>query len=248
MNTLYGFILTSIAGLSTLLGTIIIFINKNKSNKIITSSLSFAAGVMITVSSIDLIPEGINYLHKTFKLFPTILIILIFITIGIILSMTIDKKINIKREGELYKVGIISMLAIILHNIPEGIATFLSTESNLKLGLSLTIAIALHNIPEGISISVPIYYATGSKLKAFIYTLISGLSEPLGAILAYLFLSNIINDNIMGLLMSLIAGIMIQISLYELLPTSLKYKNKKTTIIFFIIGILFMSINHIIFN
>jgi len=248
MNTLYGFILTSIAGLSTLLGTIIIFINKNKSNKIITSSLSFAAGVMITVSTIDLIPEGINYLHKTFKLFPTILIILIFITIGIILSMTIDKKINIKREGELYKVGIISMLAIILHNIPEGIATFLSTESNLKLGLSLTIAIALHNIPEGISISVPIYYATGSKLKAFIYTLISGLSEPLGAILAYLFLSNIINDNIMGLLMSLIAGIMIQISLYELLPTSLKYKNKKTTIIFFIIGILFMSINHIIFN
>ena len=248
MNTKIGFILTTLAGLSTLIGTIIIFINKNKSNKIIAASLSFASGVMITVSIIDLIPETITYLHTTFKTFPTIILTLIFICIGIILSMTIDKYVTPNRKEELYKIGIISMLAIILHNIPEGIATFLSTESNLKLGLSLTIAIALHNIPEGISISVPIYYSTGSKLKAFIYTLISGLSEPLGALLAHLFLSKIINNNIMGLLMGIIAGIMIQISIYELLPTSLKYKDKKTTIIFFLIGILFMSINHIIFN
>lgn len=248
MNTLYGFILTTIAGLSTLLGTLLIFINKNKSNKIIIESLSFAAGVMITVSLTDLIPESINLLNKTFKLFPTILIMLIFVVIGIIISTTIDKSIKESREGELYKVGVISMLAIILHNIPEGIATFLSTESNLTLGLSLTTAIALHNIPEGVSISMPIYYATGSKLKAFTYTLISGLSEPLGAVLAYLFLSKIMNNNIMGILMSIIAGIMIQISFYELIPTSLKYKNKKLTIIFFIIGILFMSINHLLFN
>lgn len=246
MYTIYGFILTTIAGLSTLIGTAIMFLNKNK--KIIIGSLSFAAGVMITVSLIDLIPESINYLHTTFKLFPTIVIMLIFLVIGIILSTTIDKYIPESREGELYKVGIISMIAIILHNIPEGIATFLSTEANLKLGLSLTIAIALHNIPEGISISVPIYYATNSKLKAFTYTLISALSEPLGALIAYLFLSNIMNNEIMGILMALIAGIMIQISFYELLPTSLSYKNKKQTIIFFIIGILFMSINHFIFN
>lgn len=248
MFTKYGFILTTIAGLSTLLGTLVIFINKKKSNKIIIKSLSFAAGVMTTVSLTDLIPESINLLNKTFKIFPTILIMLIFIVIGIIVSMTIDKYIPERREGELYKVGIISMLAIILHNIPEGIATFLSTESNLTLGLSLTIAIALHNIPEGISISVPIYYATNSKLKAFTYTLISGLSEPLGAIIAYLFLSNVMNDTITGLLMSLIAGIMIQISFYELLPTSLKYKNKKLTITYFIIGVMFMILNHIIFN
>lgn len=248
MFTKYGFILTTIAGLSTLLGTLVIFANKKKSNKIIIKSLSFAAGVMTTVSLTDLIPESINLLNKTFKIFPTILIMLIFIVIGIIVSMTIDKYIPDSREGELYKVGLISMLAIILHNIPEGIATFLSTESNLTLGLSLTIAIALHNIPEGISISVPIYYATNSKLKAFAYTLISGLSEPLGAIIAYLFLSNVMNDTIMGLLMALIAGIMIQISFYELLPTSFKYKNKKLTILFFIIGIVFMSINHLIFN
>jgi len=165
-NTIYGFILTTLAGLSTLLGTIIIFINKKKNNKIIIGSLSFAAGVMLTVSLTDLIPESINLLNKTFIIFPAIIIMLIFIVIGIIISTAIDKYIPQRREGELYKVGIISMLAIILHNIPEGIATFLSTENNITLGLSLTIAIALHNIPEGISISVPIYYATGSKIKA----------------------------------------------------------------------------------
>lgn len=244
MNT-KSFILTTLAGLSTLLGTIPIFF-KIKTNKILVSALSFASGVMITVSIIDLIPESINYLNQTFKIVPTILISSIFIVSGIIISMTIDKYINTKREGEIYKVGIISMIAIILHNIPEGIATYLSSENNFKLGLSLTIAIALHNIPEGISIAVPLYYAKKSRGKALLYTLSSALSEPLGAILAYLFLSKIINNNIMGLLMAIIAGIMIQISLYELLPTSFKYKNKKQTIIYLIIGILFMLTNHLL--
>lgn len=242
---IYAFILTTIAGLSTLLGTIPIFF-KTKTNKIIISSLSFAAGVMITVSIIDLIPEGINYLHKTYKLFPTILILSIFIVIGIITSMTIDKYINHKREGELYKIGLISMIAIILHNIPEGIATYLSGEYNIKLGLSLAIAIALHNIPEGISISIPLYYSKKSRGKAILYTLTSALSEPFGALLAYIFLSKIINDNIMGIIMGLIAGIMIQISFYELLPGSYKYKNKKITILSFTIGISFMIISHLL--
>lgn len=238
-----AFLLTTLAGLSTLIGTIPILIKQNKN--IIISSLSFAAGVMLTVSIIDLIPEGINYLNNIYKPFPTILILSTFITLGIIISMAIDNYLN-NREGELYKIGIISMLAIILHNIPEGIATYLSTESNFKLGLSLAIAIALHNIPEGISIALPIYYGLKSRGKALIYTLFSALSEPLGAILAYLFLSKIITNNIMGILMGLIAGIMIQISVYELLPTSLKFKNKKLTILSFILGILFMITNHIL--
>ena len=240
-----AFILTTLAGLSTLIGTIPIFI-KNKTNKIIISSLSFAAGVMITVSITDLIPESLNYITKTFKIIPTLLIIGIFISLGIILSMTIDKYINPNREGELYKVGIISMIAIILHNIPEGIITYLSTEKNIKLGISLTIAIALHNIPEGISIAVPIYYGTKSRGKALFHTLISALSEPLGALLAYLFLSKIITNTTMGIILALVAGIMIQIASYELIPTSLKYKNKLRTTLFFILGIIFMLINHLI--
>ena len=140
------------------------------------------------------------------------------------------------------------MLAIILHNIPEGMATFMASNTDISLGISLTIAIALHNIPEGISISVPIYYATNSKIKAISYTALSGLSELFGAIITYLFLKPFINDIVMGLLFSIIAGIMMHISLYELLPTSLKLNNKKITIFSFIFGILFMTINHLIFN
>ena len=113
------------------------------------------------------------------------------------------------------------MLAIIMHNIPEGIATFIATNTNISLGISLTIAIALHNIPEGISIAVPIYYSTKSRRKALLYTLISGLSEPLGALLAFLFLKPLMYNFVMGILMSMIAGIMTHIAFYELLPTSL---------------------------
>ena len=241
MNTI-GILLTTIAGLTTLLGTIIVFINKN--DNIIPKTLSFASGVMITVSIIDLIPESINYINKTFKTIPTLLIIGIFVSLGMILSMTIDKYINSEREGELYKIGVISMFTIILHNIPEGIITYLSTKTNIKLGISLTIAIALHNIPEGISIAIPIYYSTKSRGKAFLYTLASALSEPLGALLAHLFLSKIINNIIMGIILSIVTGIMLQIALYELIPTSLKYKIKIYKYI--LIGILIMLLNHII--
>ena len=153
---------------------------------------------------------------------------------------------QINDNNQLFRVGIISMLAIIFHNIPEGIATFMTTHNNLSLGTTLTIAIALHNIPEGICIAVPIYYATKSRGKAFKYTLISALSEPLGAFLAYLFLTPIINDLSMGFLYGIIAGIMIHISFYELLPTSFKYKKYRLSIIFFIIGSVIMIINHFI--
>ena len=104
----------------------------------------------------------------------------------------------------------------------------------------------MHNIPEGISIAVPIYYATKSRVKAFLYTLTSSLSEPLGALLAYFFLSKIINNIIIGIILSIVAGIMLQIASYELIPASLKYKKKKTTIIYIIIGIIFMLLNHMI--
>ena len=156
MNSLtYSFLLTFLAGISTLIGTIIIFIIKKKTTKVIAGSLSFAAGVMITVSLTDLIPESFMLVSNKFLNFPAILICLIFFVIGIILSMLIDyffpNDVNnlSKSNKKLFRVGIISMLAIILHNIPEGIATFMTSNNNLELGTTLTIAIALHNIPEG---------------------------------------------------------------------------------------------------
>lgn len=245
-----GFLLTSLAGLSTLLGLFILFVRLKKEEKIICASLAFAAGVMICVSITDLVPESIQMLYKNYQGIATAGWAFCFILIGILTSMIIDKVLpsydkTISNHG-LFKVGIISMIAIIIHNIPEGIATFISTTRSTSLGISLTLAIALHNIPEGISIGVPIYYATGSKTKAFSYTLISALSEPFGAILTYLFLSPFINDTMLGLLFSFIAGIMLHISFCELLPTAKKYHCPTTYYISFFFGLIFMLIRFLL--
>lgn len=244
-QTLFSFIITTLAGLSTLLGSLIIFIKSKNINKIVLSSLSFASSVMLLISFTDLIPESYNMFKNHIKLYPLILIILISINIGIIISLFIKKYIP-ENNDKLYRVGIISMLAIIIHNIPEGMATFMATNINTKLGINLSIAIALHNIPEGISIAIPIYYSTKSKIKAILYTLISGLSELFGAIITYVFLRPFVNNYTMGILFSIIAGIMMHIALFELFPTSLSYNNKKYTFIFFIIGVIFVIISKFI--
>ena len=245
--TLYSFLLTFIAGFSTMIGTILIFF-KEKTNRVVVASLSFASGVMLTVSILDLIPEALTLLN--YKSIIEILIITVFMVLGALLTRKIDKcmpEVDNNSKKGLYRVGIISMFAIIMHNIPEGIATFMTTSTNLSLGLSLTIAIALHNIPEGISIAVPIFYSTGNRKKALFYTLVSAISEPFGALLAFLFLKPFMNNLVMGLLMAVIAGIMSYISFFELLPKSLSYKNKSLSYIFFVIGIIFMAINHFLF-
>lgn len=246
MNEIFfPFLLTTLAGLSTMIGAIFIFIKTKHQDRFITGALSFAAAVMITVSITDLLPESFHILKSNFQIFPMIILILICINIGIIISFTIDKYLPDQTEG-LYRIGIISMLAIMIHNIPEGIATFMAGSTDINLGITLAIAIALHNIPEGISISVPIYYATGSKKKALFYTFISGLSELFGALITYFILEPFINNSVLGCLFAGIAGIMIHIAIYELLPTANKYKNKKFILLFFIIGMLLMILNHII--
>ncbi|MDD2377828.1 MAG: ZIP family metal transporter [Bacilli bacterium] len=242
-EVLFSFIITSLAGLSTVLGTLFILIKKKK-EVIIPATLSLTIGVMLATSVIDLIPSSLQSLQLKFTLIPSILLSLIFLSLGVVISLTIDKLLPTTNDNQLYRVGIISMLAIILHNIPEGMATFMVSNADIKLGISLAVAIALHNIPEGISISIPIYHSTKCKRKAFLFTFISGMSELLGAIITYLFLGSYINNTIIGLLFGLIAGIMIHISLYELLPTVKKYKNNKLSIIYFIIGVLIVYINH----
>lgn len=243
---IYAFILTTLAGFATLLGTIPIFIKiKNKDN-IIASACAFASGVMICVSILDLIPESINYLRSSYQGIMIIIISFMSIFIGILISMIMDKTIDKVSQGNnLFKVGILSMIAIILHNIPEGIVTFIVSNKNIMLGLSICIAIALHNIPEGISIAIPIYYSTKSKFKAIFYTFISALSELFGAIITYLFLEKYITNTLLGILFSFIAGIMIQISYGKLIPTGNSYNHKKT-LIFFIIGFIFMIISLIL--
>lgn len=241
-----SFLLATLAGCATLIGALIIFITKKKSDKIILSALSFASGVMISVSLTDLVVESFKLINQSIYQIPSIIIILLGINIGFIITKLIDKLTTKKNYDNLYKLGIMSMIVIILHNLPEGIATFITTTKDTSLGMSLSLAIAMHNIPEGITIALPIYYHTKSYFKAFLYTLIAALSEPLGAFLAYLFLMPIMTNFILGFLFSIIAGIMIYISITELLPTSLKYNYKKLTIIFFLIGVLVVAINHFI--
>ena len=239
----YPFLLTTLAGLATLLGTIPIFFKIKNKNLIISAACSFAGGVMLCISILDLIPESFIYLSGYVKPFFRILLVFLFIVIGITLSMIIDNYVEkMSNNSSLFKVGIISMIAIILHNIPEGIVTFIVTNKSLMLGVSICIAIAMHNIPEGISIAVPIYYSGKSKKQALLYTFISALSEPFGAIITYLFLIRYINDFILGLLFSLIAGIMIQISINKLIPTGTNYQ-KKVSVIGFLLGFLVMLIS-----
>lgn len=239
------FIITFLAGCSTMIGFLFVYF-KNHSNSVLISSLAFASGVMFLISVIDLIPSSFSTISNVYYFIPAILICSIFVVLGVIISMTIDKYLpenRVYQDKGLYRVGLISMIAIVIHNVPEGIATFLTSNYDIKLGISLAIALALHNIPEGISVAVPIYYSTGSKKRAFFYTLISGMSEFLGAIFASIFLVRFSNDLFMGCLYAIIAGIMMHISIYELLPSSFKYNKPKATILFFIIGIVFMFVS-----
>ena len=241
-NIYYSFIITIIAGLSTLIGFIPVLFNIKDKDRLINKSLSFASGVMISISLFSLLPESITLLLVNKSNFILIKVI-IFIFIGIIISIIINKLFN-KIPNKLYKLGLFNMVALLLHNIPEGILTFSSTTMNKSFGTMIALSIICHNIPEGISISIPIYYSTKSKLKAFLYTLIAGISEPIGGIITYLFLYKYINIFFISNTLLIIIGIMLYIPIYEMLPTALKYKNKKITLIYLILGIIFM----IIFN
>lgn len=236
MNKYYGIIVSSIAGISTLVGYLFIYIKADK-NKVISKSLSFASGVMLTLSLVDLIPTGINYLKMDNK---SLLYAVLFFFVGIILCLILNTK--IKDNDVLYKTGILSMIGIMIHNIPEGIVTYILSTVDMKLGLIFAIAIILHNIPEGISISVPIYYSKKSKKKAFLYTMISGLSEPLGALLSMIFLYKYISNFLIAILFSLIAGLMSYISIFELMKTSYKYEKNKIYILYGSLFILIVEI------
>jgi ZIP family zinc transporter len=232
-------LLSFFSGISTIVGFLIIFIKRN--NNLLYDACAFASGVMFTVSLFDLIPESYKYLNSYFYPFPLVIIIVIFFILGVLFSILIDKNVP-DNNNQVYRVGIISLIAIIIHNIPEGIATFLASSIDINLGLTLAIAIALHNIPEGITIALPIYYATGNKKKAFIYTTIAGLSEFAGALITMLFLKDYISNLFIGLLLSIIAGIMFQISIYELLPEALKGE-KRRGVGAFLIGCIIMYIS-----
>jgi len=208
-KSIIPFIITFIAGISTLIGIIPTYINNKYKNYIIKASIILSGLMMLLVSITSLIPEAMKYLDNN------LIKLIIFIIIGIILAKVLDKFSESKTDNNLLKIGILSTIALIIHNIPEGIITYITSLKNIKLGIKLSLAIALHNIPEGIIIAIPIYYSTNNRKKALFYTTTSAFSETFGAVLGKLFLYNISN-NILGIILSVTAGIMIYISISEL--------------------------------
>ncbi len=244
---LLSFFITFLAGISTLLGMFPSFMHSKYKNKIIPLSLSFSSGVMLSISIFSLIIESFSYINYCF--FLKIIIVLLFLNIGVILFVLIEKiSSKFTNNNDLYKLGILSSFSLILHNIPEGILSFITMSTNLNLGFTLCLAIALHNIPEGISIAVPIYYSTKSHKKAFFYTFVSGFSELLGGIIAYLFLYKIMNFFFFSFLLGITAGIMIYLSVKELFPKSLSYGSKNISIFGLLFGFIFMFLFQCIFK
>lgn len=253
-QSLIPLLLSIVAGLSTVLGAFIVFFSKSESKKLITFALSFSAGVMLTVSFTDLFPTAESSLTKYLGSLPGILYSLLFLLVGTLIAMLIDKFVPEEEKAlqqhssssSLYRIGFVSMIAIMLHNLPEGIATFVSGYQDTSLGIYISIAIALHNIPEGISVAMPIYYSTGSKLKAFKFTFISGIAEPIGALLAFLLLKPFINELILGIIFAIVCGIMIYIAFQELIPTARKYNYPNVYLLGLLTGICLIPISHIL--
>ena len=236
-----SFFIPFLAGISTLIGYFPTYIPSYYHDKVIGFSLSFSAGVMVAISCLSLIPEAISYL-KGFPSLPSFLLFSIFFLLGILFSFSIDQIITKKKETKLYQIGIVSMITLILHNLPEGILSYLTTTKDLKLGISLSFAIAIHNIPEGIAIAIPIYFSTKSRRKSILYTALSGFSEVLGAILAYFFFKNTINSYLFMTLLDTTSGVMLMISFKELIPNSFDYLSLKEFLYSFLGGILLMSL------
>ncbi len=252
-EALRALLMSLLAGLSTLLGALIIIFAKTKSEKLVTASLGFSAGVMISVSFTEMIANSDQALSNAAGDKLGIALSVLFLILGVLIAAGIDRFVPHEDHGgegrqhnNLYRAGFISMLAIGLHNFPEGIATFMAGYENTALGISITLAIAMHNIPEGISVAMPIYYATGSKAKAYKYTFLSGIAEPLGAVLAFLVLRPFINDFLMGAIFAIVAGIMLYIAIEELIPSSRQYGHTPLALVSTFAGICLMPLSNII--
>ncbi len=261
-TVLLAFGLTVLAGLSTGVGSMLAFVAKRTNTKLLSAALGFSAGVMIYVSFVEIFPDSHEYFAAYFGETGGAWGAVIAFFSGIALVAIIDciipsfenpheihvpeemlDKRKARRFKRLHRVGIFTAVAIAIHNFPEGLITFMGTLSDVKLGVALAIAIAIHNIPEGIAVSIPIYYSTGSKKKAFFYSLLSGFAEPIGALFAFLFLANYMTNLVFGIMFGLIAGIMVYISLDELLPSSQKYGHHHCSIYGLVGGMALMALS-----
>lgn len=214
---LHAFFLTVLAGGATLIGGFSIFILKTHGRRVVSAVLGFAAGAMLCVCATELIPSGLHELRLLFPLWKT----LTFAGLAGVLGAGIGALIGRLDFGEgqgLQKLGFISMLAMTLHNLPEGIATFMAGCHDPRLGLAVAVAIGLHNIPEGIMVAMPVWCATGRRSTALLYTLVPALAEPVGAVLCFFLFRDLLGGLSVGLMLAAVAGIMVELALLEILP------------------------------
>ncbi|MGH0052300.1 MAG: zinc transporter ZupT [Sphaerochaetaceae bacterium] len=259
---LVAFGLTLFAGLGTGVGSLMSFFSKKFNPRFLAAALGFSAGVMIYVSMIEIFVKAREALESAMGPKQGYLMTTIAFFVGMALIAIIDKIIpeyenphEMKRvpgdsipkqshnDSHLMRMGFFSALAIAIHNFPEGLATFMAGLSDPNLGVSIAVAIAIHNIPEGVAVAAPIYYATKSKKKAFWLSLLSGLAEPVGAAIGYFLLRSWFNDITFGFVFAAVAGIMVYISLDELLPTAEEYGEHHVAIIGVIAGMAVMALS-----
>lgn len=246
-GVLVAFGLTVFAGLSTGVGSAIAFFIKKPTPRFLAGALGFSGGVMIYVSLVEIFRKAESALNAALGspagtwatvagFFGGMVVIGVIdrlvpteinphephLTDGMTGAQHAESK-EAHRRKRLLRMGTMTAIAIAIHNFPEGLATFLGALRDPHLGIAIAVAIAIHNIPEGISVSVPIFYATGSRKKAFFYSFLSGFAEPVGVIVGYSLLRPFMNDVTFGVLFASVAGIMVFISLDELIPTAREY-------------------------
>ncbi len=262
-DIMLAFLLTLIAGLSTGIGSVIAFFAKKTNKKFLSISLGFSAGVMIYVSLVEIFQKAKLSLAGELGEKSGSWVTVAGFFGGILLIALIDKLIpeeenpheakNVLADSEdsnskkLMRMGVFTALAIAIHNFPEGLATFVSALQDPSVAIPIVVAIAIHNIPEGIAVSVPIYQATGSRKTAFMYSFLSGLVEPIGAMIGWLILLPVMNDVIYGVIFAAVAGIMIFISVDELLPAAREYGEHHLSIYGLIAGMCIMAVSLLLF-
>ncbi len=264
-NVLAALAITAFAGLSTGIGSALAFFTKKTNKSILAVSLGFSGGVMIYVSFMEIMPKAYENLAEAVGSSPAAWYTALGFFGGILLIMIIDRFIPAfenphephfveeidklqGKQNRLYRIGMLTALAIAIHNFPEGMATFAAYLTDPLLGIPIAIAIAIHNIPEGIAVSIPIFYATNNRKKAFWLSFLSGLSEPIGAVIGYMILRAFFTDVTFGIMFSSVAGIMVFISLDELLPTARDYDAGHKTIYSMILGMAVMAVSLLLLN
>ncbi len=243
-NIGFALALTTAAGLSTGIGGLIGILVKKPGHRFMGFTLGFSAGVMIHVSFVELLRQSIDsigFLPAHLAFF--VGMAGIFVIDLLVPHDYIGQHDHTEKQGKLMRTGVLVALGMAIHNFPEGLATFAGSMMNAKLGISIAAAIAVHNIPEGMAVAAPIYAATGNRKKAFTWSLLSGMSEPVGAALAALVLFPFLTEGMLGVFLAFVAGIMVAISLDELVPAAKSFDTEHAPILGVILGAMVMALS-----